>query len=72
MFTIRFIKHKKQGYATYSVTSYETTHNLDQTDVVMSLADGQDMTESIGPDVLFDCAFVTNTAGRTIDKIVHS
>jgi len=71
MFTIRFIKHGGNGHVSYSATSYETTHRETTVEVKMQLQDGSEYHEQIGAAEPFDIAYVTNAAGRTIDKIVQ-
>jgi hypothetical protein len=71
MFTIRFIKHGGRGHVSYSCTSYETTHNERNIEVKMALKDGTEYYEQIGATEPFDIAYVTNEAGRTIDKITQ-
>ena len=73
MFTIRFIKHGGRGHKSFSCSEYEV--NLDNgtaevVEVRMVLKDGSEYFEQIGPKEPFDIAYVTNEAGRTIDKIV--
>ncbi len=70
MFTIRFIKHGGRGATNYSITSYETVIEEDSVDVIMTLKDGSTYHEQIGPKEPYDIAYVTNEAGKTIDKIV--
>ncbi len=70
MFTIRFIKHGGRGTQNYSVTSYETDIGDNCVDVAMTLKDGSTYHEQIGPTQPYDIAYVTNEAGKTIDKIV--
>jgi len=71
MFTIRFIKHGGSGHVSFSATSYETTHDDDYVEVKMQLKDGSEYYEQVGPKQPYDLAYVTNEAGRTIDKIVN-
>ena len=69
MFTIRFIKHGGRGHVSFSCTSYETTIESDVVEVKMVLKDGSEYFEQIGGTQPYDIAYVTNEAGRTIDKI---
>lgn len=70
MFTIRFIKHGGKGHRSYSCTEYETTHKDGIVEVRMVLKDGSEYYEQVGPEEPYDIAYVTNEAGRTIDKVV--
>jgi len=71
MFTIRFIKHGGRGHTSYSASQYETiVSEADVVEVRMVLKDGSEYFEQIGPTVPYDIAYVTNEAGKTIDKIV--
>jgi hypothetical protein len=70
MFTIRFIKHGGRGHKSYACIEYETTHGTDEVEVKMVLKDNTEYFEQIGPNTPYDVAYVTNEAGRTIDKIV--
>lgn len=69
MFTIRFIKHGGRGHTAYSCAKYSTVLETDHTEVCMTTADGEQVFEQIGPTEPYDIAYVTNEAGRTIDKI---
>lgn len=70
MFTIRFIKHGGMGHVSYSAGFYETTRRENMAEVKMTMSDGSEYYEQIGPTEPFDIAYVTNDNGRTIDKIV--
>ena len=70
MFTIRFIKHGGRGQTSYCCTKYDTEYRDGILEVVMILKDGNEYFEQIGPSEPYDIAYVTNEAGRTIDKLV--
>jgi hypothetical protein len=70
MFTIRFIKHGGRGQTSYICRKYETNVSDGYLEVVMTLKDETEYFEQIGPTEPYDIAYVTNEAGRTIDKLV--
>lgn len=70
MFTIRFIKHGGNGHKSYACSEYETTHQGEYVEIRMVLKSGEEYFEQIGAKQPYDIAYVTNEAGRTIDKIV--
>lgn len=70
MFTIRFIKHGGNGHKSYACSEYETSHEGEYVEVRMVLKSGEEYFEQIGATQPYDIAYVTNEAGRTIDKIV--
>jgi len=69
MFTIRFMKQGKKGHISFSCSEYETTHKDGSVEVRMVMKDGSDVFEEVGPEQLHSIAYVTNEAGRTIDKV---
>ena len=72
MFTIRFIKHGGRGHRSFACSEYEVNLNNEETTLVevrMVLKDGSEYFEQVGPKEPYDIAYVTNEAGRTIDKI---
>lgn len=71
MFTIRFIKHGGNGHKSFACTEYETVFKDTCVEVRMVLKDGTEYFEQIGDNEPYDVAYVTNEAGRTIDKIVR-
>lgn len=68
MFTIRFIKHDGKGHTSYSCSSYSTNHRDGYVDVRMVMKEG-DYHEQVGDEQPYGVAYVTNEAGKTIDKI---
>lgn len=71
MFTIRFIKHGGNGHKSYACAEYETEMKDEFVEVRMVLKDGSEYFEQVGDKEPYDIAYVTNEAGRTIDKIVR-
>jgi len=71
MFTVRFIKHGGKGHKSYACSEYETIYKDEYVEVRMVLKDGSEYFEQIGDKEPYDIAYVTNEAGRTIDKIVR-
>jgi hypothetical protein len=70
MFTIRFIKHGGRGQTSYICRKYDTEVREGELEVIMTLKDDTEYFEQIGPTSPYDIAYVTNEAGRTIDKLV--
>ena len=70
MFTIRFIKHGGRGQTSYTCRKYETVIGEGCLEVILTLKDDSEYYEQIGPTEPYDIAYVTNEAGRTIDKLV--
>lgn len=72
MFTIRFIKHGGTGHRSFACSEYEVDRasGAGVVEIRMVLKDGAEYFEQIGPTEPYDVAYVTNEAGRTIDKIV--
>lgn len=70
MFTIRFIKHGGRGQTSYICRKYDTEYRDGLLEVEMTFKDDTVYFEQIGPTEPYDIAYVTNEAGRTIDKLV--
>ena len=69
MFTIRFIKNGGKGHRSYSCSEYETTIRDEFIEVRMVLKCGTEIDELVGAGQDYELAYVTNEAGRTIDKV---
>lgn len=71
MFTIRFIKHGGKGYRSFSTEKYDVNPAFERGDGAPSveIIMDDDTCEYVGPHDPYDTAFVTNSTGRTIDRI---
>lgn len=70
MFTIKFIKLGGRGHRSFCCSEYETSLDDITIEVRMVMSDGEEVTENVGPDSDYSVAYVTNEAGRTIDKVI--
>lgn len=73
MFTLRFVRHGGRGYTAYSSRAYTVkpgeTEEGDFVEVEMLDKDGERTFEQVGDTMPYDVCYVTNAAGKTIDKI---
>ena len=73
MFTLRFIRHGGRGYTSYACQTYTVQPGEvgedDFVEVVMHQKDGERTFEQVGDTMPYDVCYVTNEAGKTIDKI---
>lgn len=73
MYTLRFIRHGGESYRSYEAKSYEVSRpSAEVVEVALfeNSFDEEPYFEQIGAREPYDICYVTNQAGKTIDKIV--
>ncbi len=69
MFTLRFIRQAERGYDNVAATRYSVEPGQEGTRVILTLPNGTEEEYTVGPQEYYCVCYVTNTAGKTIDKV---
>jgi hypothetical protein len=69
MFTLRFIRHGERGYDNIAAARYSVEKHEDDSRIIVTLPNGTEEEYTVGAQEYYAVCYITNTAGKTIDKV---